>query len=132
MNDCPGKKKNLKPQGSLSVILLFCFPFRTNLSKSFSKVFIQKISKTLVENTGGILQFQLKAISPHIYRMFSWEFLSSTSLGYQRVIASPLLFDVLSFSEFILKYYFRSSFQAFFNSNFVRNIYYVIYADLEI
>ena len=41
----PVKSGNLKLQGSLCVLLLLCFSFRSNPSKSFSKVAVLKFRK---------------------------------------------------------------------------------------
>ena len=42
INNCPGKSENLKPQGSLRALLLFCFLFRRSPQKLFSKVAVLK------------------------------------------------------------------------------------------
>ena len=49
INNCPRKNENLKPKGSLCVLLLPCFLFRSSLPKLFSKVAVLKFCKTPLE-----------------------------------------------------------------------------------
>ena len=49
INTCPGKSENLKPPGSLRVLLLLCFLFRSSPPpKLFSKVAVLKFHKALL------------------------------------------------------------------------------------
>ena len=53
INNCSGKSENLKPQGSLRVLFLLCFLFRSSPSKRLSKVAVLKISQKFIGNTRG-------------------------------------------------------------------------------
>ena len=45
INNCSSKSENLKPQGSLSTLPLFCFLFRSSPRNLFSKVVVQNFAK---------------------------------------------------------------------------------------
>ena len=60
INNCPGKSENLKRKGSVRVLLLLCFLFRSSPQKLFSKVAALKFCKIPLENLRWIC-FSCKA-----------------------------------------------------------------------
>ena len=60
INSCPGKSENLKPQGSLRVLLLLCFLLRSSPPKLILEVSIS-------QNSIGGFMFWLQDIDLHIY-----------------------------------------------------------------
>ena len=49
INNCPRKSENIKRRGSLRVLLLLWFPFRSSPPKLFSKVTVLKLRKIPLE-----------------------------------------------------------------------------------
>ena len=64
-NNCSGKSENLKPQGSLRVLLILCFLLRSSPPppppKLFSKVAVLKFRKILLEAHGVDFCFSCRA-----------------------------------------------------------------------
>ena len=61
INICPGKSKNLKPQGSLRT-LLFLFSFQ----KQPSRIILESSCSKISQNTRGGFLFYLQSIDHHI------------------------------------------------------------------
>ena len=61
INNCPGKSENMKPQGSLRVLLLLCFPFRSSPQKLFSKAAVLKLRKFSLETPAVDFCFSCRA-----------------------------------------------------------------------
>ena len=61
INNCHGKSKNLKLQGSLRVLFLLCFSFRSSPPKLFSKLAVIKFRKLPLETPAVDFYFSCRS-----------------------------------------------------------------------
>ena len=79
INNCPGKSENLKPQGSLRVLLFLCFLFRSGPPKLLSKAAILNFLKIPLETPAvdscfwnWIVQHVVLRILKQLFLEMSW------------------------------------------------------------
>ena len=94
INNCSSKSENLKPQGSLRTLLLFCFLFRSSPRNLFSKVAVLKFRKITWKTPAVDYCFSYRtkiliSTETELRSMLSLEIWSSYFPEYLRLIAVP-------------------------------------------